>query len=86
MRARDFTGNSLKENGFHGFVHQKPPAAAENVAPRNNALTHQRLADDMAAFQKAGGRIEVLGNTRSLKKIGSDATDAQSAESAGAKK
>ncbi len=55
-------------------------------APRNNALTHQRLAEDMAAFQKAGGRIEVLGNTRSLKKIGSDATDAQSAESPGAAK
>ncbi len=55
-------------------------------APRSNALTRQRLAEDMAAFQEAGGRIEVLGNTRSLKKIGSDATNAQSAESAGAKK
>lgn len=55
-------------------------------APRSNALTRQRLAEDMAAFQKAGGRIEVLGNTRSLKKIGDSAADAQSAGSAVAAK
>ena len=55
-------------------------------APRSNALTRQRLAEDMAAFQEAGGHIEVLGITRSLKKIGDATADAQSAESATAKK
>ena len=49
-------------------------------------ITSESIAADLAAFRKQGGRIEVLGNTRSLKKIGSDATNAQSAESAGAKK
>ena len=28
-----------------------------------NSLSHQSIADDIAAFRKRGGRIEVLGNT-----------------------
>ncbi len=34
-----------------------------------SALSHERIAADLAAFRKAGGKIEVLGNTNTLKKI-----------------
>ncbi|MCD7097378.1 hypothetical protein [Stenotrophomonas sp. MMGLT7] len=33
----------------------------------SQALSSERIAADLAAFRKAGGRIEVLGNTRALK-------------------
>jgi hypothetical protein len=36
---------------------------------RRTALTHEKIADDLAAFQRAGGTIEVLGTTRTLKSI-----------------
>lgn len=36
---------------------------------RKTALTHERIADDLAAFQRAGGKIEVLGTTYTLKSI-----------------
>ena len=55
-------------------------------APRNIAVTRQRLDEDIAAFRKAGGRIEVLGTTHSLKKIGNDAAPAQPNEDAKATK
>ncbi|HET6435925.1 MAG TPA: hypothetical protein VFG18_09525 [Xanthomonadaceae bacterium] len=29
----------------------------------SNSLSHESIADDIAAFRKRGGRIEVLGNT-----------------------
>lgn len=29
----------------------------------DKALTHERLADDLEAFRKAGGKVEVLGHT-----------------------
>ena len=32
-------------------------------------MTHERIAADLDAFHKAGGRIEVLGTTRVLTKI-----------------
>lgn len=32
-------------------------------------LTHDRISADLADFQKAGGRVEVLGVTRVLKKV-----------------
>ena len=35
----------------------------------NKPLSHERIAEDLAAFRKAGGRIEVLGNTQVLKKV-----------------
>ncbi|WP_305804667.1 hypothetical protein [Stenotrophomonas sp. YIM B06876] len=35
----------------------------------SSALSHESLAADLAAFRKAGGKIEVLGNTNTLKKI-----------------
>ena len=46
------------------FAPRKPKAAPE--------LTSERIADDMAAFRKGGGRIEVLGTTRVLKHIQPD--------------
>ena len=41
-----------------------------------NAITHERIAADLEDFRKAGGKIEVLGVTRTLKKIGPDADEA----------
>jgi len=34
-----------------------------------SGMSEERLAADVAAFQAAGGQIEVLGNTQTLKKI-----------------
>lgn len=55
----------------------KTPAAKTAARPplrptreeRRNALTHDQIADDVAAFERAGGRIEVLGNTPMLRSI-----------------
>lgn len=40
-------------------------------------VTHETLSADIAAFRKAGGRIEVLGVTRSLLRIGRDGDEPQ---------
>lgn len=47
-----------------------PPLTIPNAASRpafkmtsDKALTSERIASDIAAFNKAGGRIEVLGTT-----------------------
>ena len=37
--------------------------------PDSRQLTSERIADDIDAFRKAGGRIEVLGVTQVLKKL-----------------
>src|SRR5699024_9059864 len=37
---------------------------------RSTSLTSERIADDLAAFRKDGGKIEVLGNTQVFKSIG----------------
>lgn len=37
--------------------------------PDSRALTSERIAHDLQNFQSAGGRIEVLGVTRVLKKL-----------------
>lgn len=37
-------------------------------------LTHETIAKDLEAFRKAGGKIEVLGTTRSLQRIDIDPT------------
>jgi hypothetical protein len=34
------------------------------------ALTREQIEDHMAAFRKAGGKVEKLGNTNTFKKIG----------------
>jgi hypothetical protein len=54
-----------------------PSKTAHLFAPRKSKerpdVTHESLSADIAAFRKAGGRIEVLGVTRSLLRIGNDA-------------
>lgn len=37
---------------------------------KSTEITHERIVHDIAAFQKAGGKIEKLGNTPVFKKIG----------------
>jgi hypothetical protein len=53
-----------------------PSKTAHLFAPRKAKdrpdVTHESLSADIAAFRKAGGRIEVLGVTRSLLRIGND--------------
>ena len=46
---------------------------------KRSALTHERIADDLVAFQRAGGKIEVLGNTQTLKSIRPPETPAAAA-------
>jgi hypothetical protein len=68
----------------------KPPAPPPSPAPsatrhlfggrkpdqRAASVTSERIASDLETFRKAGGRIEVLGVTRSLTRIGNDAATA----------
>jgi len=35
-----------------------------------NAMTSDRIAADLAAFRKSGGKIEVLGNTKVFQSMG----------------
>lgn len=54
----------------------KPPALRVSNAspfrtkPAANQLTSEQIADHLAAFRRAGGTVEVLGVTRTLKAIG----------------
>lgn len=48
---------------------------------RRTALTHEKIADDLAAFQRAGGTIEVLGTTHTLKFIPPPSAPASTASS-----
>lgn len=43
---------------------------ARKSPDRGGALTHERIAEHLEAFRKAGGSIEVLGATRTLQRIG----------------
>ncbi|WCE06536.1 hypothetical protein [Pseudoxanthomonas sp. JBR18] len=47
----------------------KMTMAKNKSGEKGGALTHERLQADLEAFRKAGGRVEVLGNTRVLKKV-----------------
>ncbi len=38
-------------------------------AGKNAVITHERIEHDIAVFEKAGGKIEKLGNTNTFKKI-----------------
>ncbi len=49
---------------------------------RRAALTSERIADDLAAFQRTGGKIEVLGITRTLRSIQPPDAPAAQAQSA----
>jgi hypothetical protein len=40
---------------------------------RRNELTHEQIEDDLAAFARTGGKIEVLGTTFTFKAIGHNA-------------
>ncbi|MEZ0469719.1 hypothetical protein [Luteimonas salinilitoris] len=40
-----------------------------NEAGSDKRLTSERISADLAAFRKSGGRVEVLGVTRTLTKI-----------------
>ncbi len=46
-----------------------PPNSRSNQTKDPRVITSDRLRADMEAFRKAGGEIEKLGNTQSLKKI-----------------
>lgn len=46
-----------------------PASGKSSSAKDAKILTHERLERDMAAFKAAGGEIERLGNTCTLKKI-----------------
>ena len=54
-----------------------PPSAdrrpAGDSGKSGGSLTSERISGDLEAFRKAGGRIEVLGVTRALKKIDPEA-------------
>lgn len=43
-----------------------PRKPASEPSKQGRALTSERISDDLAAFEHAGGRIEVLGTTRVL--------------------
>lgn len=58
-------------------------AFARDRDARRGALTHDQITEDVEAFTSAGGKIEVLGNTRMLKTIGVTA-EAERAETEGA--
>ena len=56
-----------------------PPSKSSNATFRKSgksggkqaaSLTREQIEDDLAAFRKAGGKIERLGNTNTFKKIG----------------
>lgn len=49
----------------------QPPTKwpARKSSERGATLTHERLDEQLEAFRKAGGKIEVLGTTRSLRNI-----------------
>ncbi|AXA83870.1 hypothetical protein DCD74_03460 [Lysobacter oculi] len=42
-------------------------------ASDRSPMTHEVIAADLEAFRKSGGKIEVLGVTRTLQRIGADA-------------
>jgi hypothetical protein len=51
-----------------------PPPTAKTARSGSSdkaqkGLSRERIEADMAAFRKAGGRVEVLGTTRVLKKV-----------------
>ncbi len=54
-------------NTSHLFGGRKPN-------DRGAAVTSERIAGDLADFRKSGGRIEVLGVTRTLMKVDAEPT------------
>ncbi len=64
------------------------PKSARVFSPRktkdNHTLTRERIASDLDAFRKAGGTIEVLGITHTLKSKGPDSENVPPARPASA--
>lgn len=64
---------------------KQPPApgstshlyASRKSGQRGAQFTSERIAADMAAFRKAGGKIEKLGDTRTLQRIGATTDPAE---------
>jgi len=57
-----------------------PPSKTSHLfSPRKGneraPVTHERVAADVEAFRKAGGKIEVLGVTRTLLRVGNEAAE-----------
>ncbi|MCD9026664.1 hypothetical protein LDO26_00350 [Luteimonas sp. BDR2-5] len=62
-------------NTSHLFVGRK-------TSDRGASMTSDRIANDLADFRKSGGRIEVLGVTRTLTRLDAEAPAAKAAEAA----
>ena len=52
--------STIRPRGTNGSQHT---ASTFSKTTHDKELTHERIAADMAAFSKAGGRVEVLGVT-----------------------
>lgn len=44
-------------------------AGARTASDRASSMTSERIAQDLASFRSSGGRIEVLGTTRTLTRL-----------------
>ena len=67
----------LKKTSHAAAPASVPPSKTSHLfsarKPNERApITHERVAEDIEAFRKAGGKIEVLGVTRTLTKIDGD--------------
>ncbi len=58
------------------------PRARADTGKASSALTRERIAHDLAAFRKAGGRIEVLGNTPVFSRLATPGADTKARRSA----
>lgn len=56
------------------------------VSDRALSLTSERIAADVAAFRKSGGKIEVLGNTKVFKSVGPMSSSSKTKAAAAKKK
>ena len=44
--------------------------ASQRDSAASKAITHESIAEDLAAFEESGGEMEVLGTTATLKHVG----------------
>lgn len=63
MSSNETTPTPPKSSASSSDLFRKPKEE------RRSALTHEKIADDLAAFQRGGGKIEVLGTTHTLKSM-----------------
>jgi len=62
--------STYRQSGTNGSPYAPSPFG--KPAP-DKLITHERIAADMAAFSKAGGKVEVLGVTPLRRKLKDDA-------------